>query len=1416
MNLSRLVGLILCASSYHGPSLAAYDTAFESHNTSGQLLSSMHTEVAGKKRSMQVVKSNPSKNAEIAHQTFKFETDLPKNTPFIYIVLFKELAVAQEKNAISELVYRKQQRNLSSSQASASQSMYSQDYAVKQQIAKITREQQAFLTHSAAQLINVKAIASYKYGINGMAIRVSQTQAQSLSLLPQIKLIQREKIRKLDTDRGPVLIGAPKVWDGTAFSGIEQTLGEGIVIGILDSGINTDHPSFAELAGDGYLHTNPRGNGNYLGDCAGNFAALCNSKLIGVYSYTDITSDYSDTNVFPPNLPRNGEDYGGHGSHVASVAAGNILRNVDEVFPTEGEERSSGTPTGFTFEQISGVAPRANIISYQVCYGGTSEREDTYADCLDRAILKALDDAIRDNVDVINYSISGGGDPWLDPTEQAFLSARNAGIFVAVSAGNSGPEALSTEKSSPWYTSVAASEHGRENIFSKQLTGLSGGASTLGTIFGQSNTGSITAPIVYAGDFTNANDAGGDPAQCLEPFPAGTFSGQIVLCDRGDIARIQKAINVRDGGAAGYVLANVDGSETFLSNDQYVVPGIHLNASNGNIVKAWLSTGQNHRVSISNGEPTQFIDESRVDVIADYSSRGPNSEISTLAPTMAAPGSNIFAAYADEQLGHDGHEPAASDFTTLNGTSFASPHVAGAAALIKSANPTWGPDEIRSALALTSSIAMRKDNDVTATTDEADFFDMGSGRIQVDKAIASPLIMAETADNYTNANPDGEGEPRSLNIPSITDDKCGGVCIWSRTFKATTDATFTYEPVSISPNLTVAATPSRFTLLDGQSQTVIFTINSLQASKSEYTFAVARFTSPGLPDISLPISVLSSIGSFPLNIEFNGQRNRDSVLVQDIDAISIDSFELTAYEPVKSTVVSGKISQDSDTSSFVDDVTDGVSMTTITVAQGAKRLIAQITRSSSPDLDLFVLFDTNDNGTPESNEELARSRSGSSIEEVQINYPEAGTYFIIAQNFSGSQTADDTFEMRYAVVTNQLAGDSLKAEVPNSLDSNTPFDLRIIYDLPQSKSGDDYYGAFGIGSSTDEESLGLLTVDIDRVDNDIFVDGIPTRLNVGESAPVNVTVRRNPSNEARNYRVVLPLPVGTNFTNFSTSNSGELINNEIIWLVNKPAGSSFDTSLSFTIEVLPGVAAGPIIMNAKSELLSQSFAAIESSDDFTSVQVEGSPIISFNGSNTANLTITESKKLVIPLTILEPNNDRVTVSFTQTAGPSTTIDDLQDNYNLVAPFVGSDTQLRYDIIATDTNGNSGTGSLVVNVLNNGTPIINSVDAPATANGGQQITISVSASDPENDTLTLEVNGSLSSTMSLTLTTPTNATSVSYIVVVSDGITQAQRTVVVNLTQTTSSDSGGGGSVSWLIIYLLLLCILIRFRYHRQT
>ena len=163
----------------------------------------------------------------------------------------------------------------------------------------------------------------YTAVLNGFATEMTPAEAERVAKLSNVRIVQRDKEFELHTDAGPEWIGAPGIWDGTTTAGLPGTYGEGVIVGVIDTGIDPWNPSFAATGDDGYTVQNPNGDGNYFGVCDPNNTNPpagvvgydptfpCNSKLIGVWGYT--ASD--------PN-PRDGD---GHGSHTASTAAGNVV-----------------------------------------------------------------------------------------------------------------------------------------------------------------------------------------------------------------------------------------------------------------------------------------------------------------------------------------------------------------------------------------------------------------------------------------------------------------------------------------------------------------------------------------------------------------------------------------------------------------------------------------------------------------------------------------------------------------------------------------------------------------------------------------------------------------------------------------------------------------------------------------------------------------------------------------------------------------------------------------------------------------------------------------------------------------------------------------------------------------------------------
>ncbi|VAW47382.1 Serine protease, subtilase family, partial [hydrothermal vent metagenome] len=299
---------------------------------------------------------------------------------------------------------------------------------------------------------NVEVIQTYQFAYNGLAIYLSPSEVESVEDIAGVQKVLLDRNYFLSTDAGPKLIGANNLWgvDGVLSSDIifasgfevvvEGNFGAGVVIGTLDTGANFDHPSFAEVGGDGFVHTNPLGAGNFLGVCdpsnTDQFIATytCNNKTIGGYDFVNGLEPIDGFDIPGP------EDENGHGSHTASTSGGNMLATAEAV--------------GITGIQVSGVAPHATVIMFDVCFNDSAGT----GLCPGVSSIASVDQAIADGlVDVINFSIGGGGSPWTDPVSEAFLNATASGIFVATSAGNAGPGPGTLGHVEPWTSSSGAS-----------------------------------------------------------------------------------------------------------------------------------------------------------------------------------------------------------------------------------------------------------------------------------------------------------------------------------------------------------------------------------------------------------------------------------------------------------------------------------------------------------------------------------------------------------------------------------------------------------------------------------------------------------------------------------------------------------------------------------------------------------------------------------------------------------------------------------------------------------------------------------------------------------------------------------------------------------------------------------------------
>lgn len=643
-------------------------------------------------------------------------------------------------------------------------------------------EQAAFIEH-CEQILGrrVRVIHTYQHALNGVALELSAEEAIAVADHASVQSVTREGVYYTQSDVGPAWIGAPTVWSLPDIG----TMGEGAVVAILDSGINSDHPAFAAVGDDGYVHSNPLGNGRFIPGsyCDIEDGSFCNDKLIGAWTF-----------VRGPGDPQSPEDSDGHGTHTASTAAGNVLN------------ASLITPTAEFARALSGVAPHANIIAYDVCIDS----------CPGSALLAAVNQVVIDasvlpnGIAALNYSISGGADPYSDNIELAFLDAAAAGVYVSTSGGNSGPEASTTGHNSPWVANTAAMTHNR--VVENSLIALTSSVGSLGNLKGAGLTsGYGPARIVHARDFPTTDGTANqiNPGQCLDPFPEGTFSGEIVVCDRGTISRVEKGANVLAGGAGGFVLANTAAQGESVAGDAHVLPGVHIGFSAGESLRAWLSENADAEAVIAGFSVSE--DPSQGDVMASFSSRGPNAALDVIKPDIGAPGVDVLAAVANG----DGPGP---EYDFLSGTSMASPHHAGAAALLTVLRPGWTAFERKSAMMLTAKADGHRKEDGTTPTDP---FDVGAGRVELRNIASNHLVMSETPENFLAADPALGGDPKTLNLASMQDSLCVGGCSWKRTVTNKGQETSRWRlQVEASEGVRANVSPRRLKLRPGESRTV--------------------------------------------------------------------------------------------------------------------------------------------------------------------------------------------------------------------------------------------------------------------------------------------------------------------------------------------------------------------------------------------------------------------------------------------------------------------------------------------------------------------------------------------------------------------------------------------------------------------
>jgi hypothetical protein len=793
-------------------------------------------------------------------------------------------------------------------------------------------------------------IYDYTAVFNGFAADLTEEQAAKLEASKDILSVEKAENVEVDTSSTPAFLGLSNpggLWDqlgGTSKGGLRSGAGEDVVIGDVDGGYWPENPAFADrnsVSGNLYPH---RVTG-FSGICqAGEDfpAGTCNGKVIAARFFNagigvDRIPDFEYLS------PR---DYGGHGSHTASTMAGNF------------GVQATGDAAGFG--KLSGIAPRARLAVYKACWvlptaaSGSCNTADTTA---------AINQAVEDGVDAINYSISGTRTSFTDSVEVSFLFAAAAGVFVSASAGNDGPTASTVAHPSPWITTTAAGTHNRDGQGTVTIDGVVyNGASSASDSVAGTLIEAQTAKLPTAGDT--------DARLCfLGTLDPAKVAGKIVVCDRGVNARTDKSLEVHNAGGVGMILLNTGPNS--INADLHYVPSIHLQSTTYAAIHAAAAAART--ATISKGVLVYNAD---APFTASFSSRGPlqagGGDI--LKPDIIAPGQDILAAVAPP--GNHGR-----DFDLYSGTSMSSPHMTALGALMHQAHPDWSPMMIKSALMTTA-----------YQGHDYDAFNWGAGHVDPNNAVDPGLVFDSGLNDWLAFlkgqklynGPGPSMDASDLNLASIAIGDLAG----SQTVKRTATSvgskseTYTFSTTGLA-GLTVTPSAASFTAAPGSATPWTVTFLRTTAFLNQYTKGFVVWTGDKGHVVKMPVVIRPVAFQSPAEVSSNG-----SPVSWQVKPGYNGALNATVRGLVPATESTFDLAQDPDQTFVRSDPTGTYSRTVVVPPNSVFRagIYEDAITPTGTDLDLFVYSGSS---------LVGQSADGDSNEEVTLRTGTAGATLTI-------------------------------------------------------------------------------------------------------------------------------------------------------------------------------------------------------------------------------------------------------------------------------------------------------------------------------------------------------------------------------------------------------------------------------------
>ena len=654
---------------------------------------------------------------------------------------------------------------------------------VQSHIQQLVGEQDAVLGRAGP---GPEKIYSYVYSLNGFAVRMSEAQAVRMANMPEVLHVWEDEIRPLVTNYSAKFLGLFDSDGGLRGAGLD---GEGVVIGVIDSGISPGHPALRDTreadqpracrsawgessflgrwlcrsyrnAPDVLMFDPPEG---WNGTCEAGprfTADDCNNKLIGARFFFDgaaASGPIDPDEIFSPR------DVDGHGTHTATTAAGN---------------RVSASIFGTRLGDVEGMAPRARIAAYKACW---LRPGDTRSSCNTSDLALAIDMAVADGVDLINYSVGNSRREVTAPDDIALMAAAKAGVLAVVAAGNDGPNlgTIGSPAGAPWViTAAASSRDGEHSVEAMEITSppaVAGRYAVKEASFTPAlmDRDPIEAELVLVddGDDTLPDGTPGTTFDACEPLANGSeVTGNIAYIQRGGCTFQTKVANAEDAGAIAVVVFNIAGDPIVMTGTpgSVDIPALMVGQADGNLIVAEIDADRTVEAVLDKGFFLAVGDTGNV--MGSFSSRGPATVEDILKPDVTAPGINILAGFTPDAA----NSVAGENFAFLTGTSMSTPHVTGVAALLLQAHPDWSPAALKSALMTTAyQDVLRQDGEGSANP-----FDMGSGHISPNEANDPGLVFEVTDEEY-------DAFACGIESPAVAPSRCESLAAEGRSFDAT-------------------------------------------------------------------------------------------------------------------------------------------------------------------------------------------------------------------------------------------------------------------------------------------------------------------------------------------------------------------------------------------------------------------------------------------------------------------------------------------------------------------------------------------------------------------------------------------------------------------------------------------------------